>query len=151
MLVVAVGVDPSLQQLVPAARVGVVVEAGIGVLFSRLELASGEAQLLVDRSLVLHRVAPNPIRLLVSSSEERAPSLRNRAQEAMRAVVTAFDRMVPMSGVALIGGFFPEIKGWLEAVFIGLLVLLAGAVGMFALFVIAQQFRNPGRREGSGR
>jgi hypothetical protein len=41
---------------------------------------------------------------------------------------------------------FPEIKGILEAVFIALLVLLAGAVGVFALFVFAQQFRNPGRR-----
>jgi len=56
-----------------------------------------------------------------------------------------------MSGMAVLGAFFPEIKGWLEAIFIGLLVLLAGAVGLFALFVIAQQFRNPGRREGSGR
>jgi hypothetical protein len=46
--------------------------------------------------------------------------------------------------------FFPEIKGALEAVFIGLLVLLAGAVGLFALFVFAQQFRNPGRRDRSG-
>jgi hypothetical protein len=59
--------------------------------------------------------------------------------------------MASMSGMAVVGAFFPEIKGWLEAVFIGLLVLLAGAVGLFALFVIAQQFRNPGRREGSGR
>jgi hypothetical protein len=54
-----------------------------------------------------------------------------------------------VSATALIAGFFPEIKGWLEAVFIGLLVLLAGAVGVFALFVIAQQFRNPGRRDRS--
>jgi hypothetical protein len=50
----------------------------------------------------------------------------------------------------LLGGLFPEIKGWLEAIFVGLLVLLAGAVGLFALFVIAQQFRNPGRRERRG-
>jgi hypothetical protein len=49
---------------------------------------------------------------------------------------------------AVLAGFFPEIHGVLEAVFIGLLVLLAGAVGLFALYVIGQQFRNPGRREG---
>lgn len=52
--------------------------------------------------------------------------------------------------VALLANLFPEIKGVLEAVFIGLLVLLAGAVGVFALFVFAQQFRNPGRRERPG-
>lgn len=51
---------------------------------------------------------------------------------------------------ASIASFFPEIKGVLEAIFIGLLVLLAGAVGLFAMFVFAQQFRNPGRhRRGS--
>ena len=55
-----------------------------------------------------------------------------------------------MSAAVLIASFFPDIKGWLEAIFIGLLVLLAGAVGLFALFVIAQQFRNPGRRDRSG-
>ena len=55
-----------------------------------------------------------------------------------------------MSATALIAGFFPEIKGWLEAIFIALLVLLAGAVGVFAMFVVAQQFRNPGRRHRSG-
>jgi hypothetical protein len=52
---------------------------------------------------------------------------------------------------AMLAGLFPEIKGVLEAVFIALLVLLAGAVGAFALFVFAQQFRNPGRRERPGR
>ena len=51
---------------------------------------------------------------------------------------------------ALLANLLPEIKGVLEAVFIGLLVLLAGAVGVFALFVFAQQFRNPGRRERPG-
>jgi len=55
-----------------------------------------------------------------------------------------------MLDAAAIAAFFPEIKGWLEAIFVGLLVLLAGAVGLFALFVIAQQFRNPGRRERPG-
>ena len=47
----------------------------------------------------------------------------------------------------LLADFFPVIKGPLEAVFIGLLVLLAGAVGGFALYVFANQFRNPGRRD----
>ncbi len=45
----------------------------------------------------------------------------------------------------LLSDFFPVIKGPLEAVFIGLLVLLAGTVGVFALYVFANQFRNPGR------
>lgn len=56
--------------------------------------------------------------------------------------------MARMPGVAVLASFFPAIEGWLEAIFVGLLVLLAGAVGVFALFVIAQQFRNPGRRGG---
>lgn len=55
-----------------------------------------------------------------------------------------------MSAAVLLASFFPDVKGWLEAIFIGLLVLLAGAVGVFALFVITQQFRNPGRRDRSG-
>ena len=55
-----------------------------------------------------------------------------------------------MPDPTVIAAFFPEIEGWLEAIFVGLLVILAGAVGVFALFVIAQQFRNPGRRRRSG-
>jgi hypothetical protein len=55
-----------------------------------------------------------------------------------------------MAHIPVIANILPEIKGLLEAVFIGLLVLLAGAVGVFALFVFAQQFRNPGRRERPG-
>ncbi|MDH5223845.1 MAG: hypothetical protein OEW46_03630 [Actinomycetota bacterium] len=51
-----------------------------------------------------------------------------------------------MQGAVQLANFFPRIDGWLEAIFIGLLVLLAGAVGLFALFVLVQQFRNPGRR-----
>ena len=69
----------------------------------------------------------------------------------MRAVTTAFDRMASMSGMAVVGAFFPEIKGWLEAVFIGLLLLHARAVDLFALFGIAHQLHNPGRRKGAGR
>ena len=44
----------------------------------------------------------------------------------------------------------PEVHGWLQAIFLGLLVLLTGAVGLFAMFVITQQFRNPGRRSRPG-
>ena len=38
------------------------------------------------------------------------------------------------------------IQGFLEWFFAGLLTLLVGAVGLFALFVGGQLFRNPGRR-----
>ncbi len=55
-----------------------------------------------------------------------------------------------MEPTNLLADLFPVIHGWLEAIFVGLLVLLAGAVGLFALFVIVQQFRNPGRRERPG-
>lgn len=46
----------------------------------------------------------------------------------------------------MIAALLPEIDGLLPLVFIVLLLTLAGAVGVFALYVIAQQFRNPGRR-----
>jgi hypothetical protein len=39
----------------------------------------------------------------------------------------------------------PAHLGWLEAIFLGLLLTLVGLVGAFALYVIVQQFRNPGR------
>lgn len=51
-----------------------------------------------------------------------------------------------MPVVELAASFFPEIKGWLEGIFILLLVLLAGVVGLFTLFLLVNQFRNPGRR-----
>jgi hypothetical protein len=54
--------------------------------------------------------------------------------------------MCLVSAAAALASFFPDIEGWLEGIFVGLLVLLAGVVGLFALFVIAQQFRNPGRK-----
>jgi hypothetical protein len=38
------------------------------------------------------------------------------------------------------------ISGFLEWFFAGLLTALVGAVGLFALFVFVQLFRNPGRR-----
>lgn len=37
------------------------------------------------------------------------------------------------------------ISGFLEWFFAGLLASLVGAVGLFALFVFVQLFRNPGR------
>jgi hypothetical protein len=45
----------------------------------------------------------------------------------------------------------PQALGILEKAFIGLLGLLVVLVGLFALFVISQQFRNPGRGPGAGR
>jgi hypothetical protein len=38
------------------------------------------------------------------------------------------------------------IQGFLEWFFVGLLVSLLGAVGLFALFVLVQLVRNPGRQ-----
>jgi hypothetical protein len=47
--------------------------------------------------------------------------------------------------VTEIGAILPEIHGLLPLIFVGILALLTIAVGVFALFVISQQFRNPGR------
>jgi hypothetical protein len=49
--------------------------------------------------------------------------------------------------VDVLAAFLPEIDGFLPLVFFVLIVSLTGLVGLFALFVIAQQFRNPGRRD----
>ncbi|HEX6845222.1 MAG TPA: hypothetical protein VF235_08925 [Actinomycetota bacterium] len=46
----------------------------------------------------------------------------------------------------MLAALLPEIDGLLPAIFFVLLVTLAGAVGLFATYVIVQQFRNPGRR-----
>jgi hypothetical protein len=43
------------------------------------------------------------------------------------------------------------ISGFLEWFFVLLLVALVGATGLFALFVAAQLFRNPARRNPSRR
>jgi hypothetical protein len=48
------------------------------------------------------------------------------------------------------GSFFPEIKGFLELFFVGLLALLTLIVGVFSLYLLRNQFRNPGRRPGTG-
>ena len=45
----------------------------------------------------------------------------------------------------MLGVLIPQHLGWLEAIFLGLLLTLVGLVGAFALFVFVQQFRNPGR------
>jgi hypothetical protein len=49
-----------------------------------------------------------------------------------------------------IASFWPEMPGFLEKFFVGLLVLLVAAVGLFALYLITNQFRNPGRKPGEG-
>jgi hypothetical protein len=46
----------------------------------------------------------------------------------------------------VVAALLPEIDGLLPAVFFVALVSLTGIVGVFAIFVIVQQFRNPGRR-----
>jgi hypothetical protein len=51
---------------------------------------------------------------------------------------------------AVAGSFWPHMPGFLEKVFVGLLALLVALVGLFALFLIVNQFRNPGRRPGDG-
>jgi hypothetical protein len=51
----------------------------------------------------------------------------------------------------VLAALLPEIDGFLPLVFFVLLVSLTGVVGLFALFVIAQQFRNPGRRDRGSR
>ncbi|HEX6130411.1 MAG TPA: hypothetical protein VF044_01705 [Actinomycetota bacterium] len=48
--------------------------------------------------------------------------------------------------MAPVAAFLPEIDGVLPLVFFVLLTGLTGVVGLFALYVITQQFRNPGRR-----
>lgn len=47
--------------------------------------------------------------------------------------------------MSLLSVIVPEVHGFLELFFLGLLVLLLAGVGVFALYVIGQQFRNPGR------
>lgn len=48
--------------------------------------------------------------------------------------------------MSVLAALLPEIDGILPAIFLLALLTLAAAVGVFALFVIVQQFRNPGRR-----
>ena len=44
-----------------------------------------------------------------------------------------------------VAALFPEVDGILPLIFVIALLTLAGAVGAFALYVVVQQFRNPGR------
>ena len=53
--------------------------------------------------------------------------------------------------MALLAAFLPEIDGFLPLVFVVLIVSLSGIVGAFALFLVVQQFRNPGRSDGGPR
>ena len=52
-----------------------------------------------------------------------------------------------MAAMDVLAALLPEIDGFLPLVFFVLLVSLTGIVGLFALYVVAQQFRNPGRRD----
>jgi hypothetical protein len=47
----------------------------------------------------------------------------------------------------VIARLIPEHIGILEAIFLLGLTLLAALVGVFALYVVGQQFRNPGRSD----
>jgi hypothetical protein len=47
--------------------------------------------------------------------------------------------------VSFLAALLPEVDGVLPLIFLVALVTLAGAVGAFALYVVVQQFRNPGR------
>ena len=45
----------------------------------------------------------------------------------------------------MLARWIPPHIGILEGVFLGALLLLAAVVGLFALYLVTQQFRNPGR------
>jgi len=49
--------------------------------------------------------------------------------------------------MAPMAGWVPELSGFLQFFFVGLLLLLLGIVGLFFLYVAGQLFRNPGRRD----
>ena len=49
--------------------------------------------------------------------------------------------------MATMAGWVPELSGFLQFFFVGLLLLLLGIVGVFFLYVAGQLFRNPGRRD----
>ena len=47
----------------------------------------------------------------------------------------------------MLARLLPEHFGLLESIFLVGLALLTALVGLFALYVLGQQFRNPGRPE----
>jgi hypothetical protein len=51
-----------------------------------------------------------------------------------------------MEPMAMLAALLPQFDGILPVIFFIALTGATGAVGLFALFVIVQQFRNPGRR-----
>jgi hypothetical protein len=53
--------------------------------------------------------------------------------------------MSPMVEVALLARLLPEHIGILEAIFLLGLAGMTALVGLFAIYVVTQQFRNPGR------
>ena len=49
--------------------------------------------------------------------------------------------------MAVLAGWVPDIHGFLQWFFVGLLLFLVAVVGLFFLFVAGQLIRNPGRGE----
>ena len=47
----------------------------------------------------------------------------------------------------MLARLLPQHFGLLESIFLAGLALLTALVGLFALYVLGQQFRNPGRPE----
>ncbi len=45
----------------------------------------------------------------------------------------------------MLGVWLPERLDLLELIYLGMMVFLVVAVGAFALYLLLQQFRNPGR------
>lgn len=45
----------------------------------------------------------------------------------------------------MLGAWFPERLDLLEVIYLAMMVALAVGTGAFALYVLLQQFRNPGR------
>ena len=52
-----------------------------------------------------------------------------------------------MPVMAMMAGWVPELSGFLQFFFVGLLLLLVAVVGLFFLYVAGQLFRNPGRHD----
>jgi predicted PurR-regulated permease PerM len=46
---------------------------------------------------------------------------------------------------AMLASLLPHVQGTIGWIFVGVLALMTGAVGAFAVFLFVQQFRNPGR------
>ena len=53
---------------------------------------------------------------------------------------------MPRYDVRMLARWVPQHFGWLEGIFLVGLAGMTLLVGLFAIYVITQQFRNPGRR-----